>query len=135
MPIYNFLLKFLGRSIEYRCDRESAYAYGGKKMANALKLLGGRSYFSLFSTHPTTNSRIKNVEDILPQARNIRPSIFNSLANLIVILTILFICIETTNRTKIPDIYEHYMLEVYNPIKEKYDYYHYMVMQIINKAK
>lgn len=38
--IYNFLRNFLSRAVEYRCDRQSAKAFGGINMAFALSLLG-----------------------------------------------------------------------------------------------
>lgn len=135
MPIYNFLLKFFGRAIEYRCDRESAYAYGGQKMAKALQLLGPSGYFSLFSTHPTTNSRIKKLQHALPQSGNIRPNIMNMLANFLSILLVVFICVYSASLVNTPNLYQDFIIEVYNPLKYKQVQYHSEIMQIYNKIK
>lgn len=62
--VYNFLRRFISRSIEYRCDRQAAKAFGGQNMALALSLMGEGGYFTLFSTHPSTTRRIKKVENV-----------------------------------------------------------------------
>jgi len=116
MPIYKFLINFFGRSIEFRCDRESAYAYGGQKMASALSMLGGRGYFSIFSTHPTTASRIRSVRDVVPEIGKIRPSFFNRLANLLSILLVVSTFVCSTYLTNIPNLDEHYSNGFYQPI-------------------
>lgn len=117
MPVYNFLKKWFGRSIEYRCDRESSYAFGGKRMALGLSMLGDGGYFSLFSTHPRTKSRIKNVEGIIPKSGIVRPSIMGGLSNFISIVLVLFVCVYSTERADIPGVYQHYMTEVHYPVK------------------
>jgi Zn-dependent protease with chaperone function len=116
MPIYKFMMNFFGRAIEYRCDRESAYAYGGQKMATALGMLGGRGYFSLFSTHPTTKSRVRAVHDIIPEIGTIRPEFFNILANFLSISLIISIFAFSTYLTNIPNLSHHYNNSIYQPI-------------------
>jgi Zn-dependent protease with chaperone function len=119
MPIYNFICKWLSRSIEYRCDKESAYAFGGEAMARALSILGEGYYFSVFSTHPRTKSRIKNIQNVSPIGGVIRPRIFNSLSNLLSIALVLFVCVYSTQKTDVPAMYEHYLTEIYYPAQTK----------------
>lgn len=118
-PLYNFMLKFFGRSIEYRCDRESAYAYGGQKMAKALAMLGKGSYFSLFSTHPSTSSRIRHVENVLPQSGNIRSAIINNFSNFASMVLVVFICLYSSHLANMPELYGHFVREVYYPVVSK----------------
>lgn len=117
MPIYKFLLKFFGRSIEYRCDRESAYAYGGQKMAMALEFLGAGSYFSLFSTHPTTSSRIRRAKGVLPKNGTIRPGIINMLSNFLSILFVVFVCIYSHNLNNFYVMCMNYIHQIITYIK------------------
>lgn len=123
LPIYNFLQKVTSRSIEYRCDRESAYAYGGPIMAKGLSLLGKSGYISLFSTHPTTKSRIQSVEKVLPRGGTIRPGIINVLSNIIALSLIIFICIASSRIANAPNMQERYRMEIHNPIKNKIEGY------------
>ena len=88
MPLHNFFLKWLGRSIEYRCDKESAYAFGGRRMATGLSMIGAGSYFSIFSTHPRTKSRIDYVKDIQPLSGVIKPNILSSAADILSLLIV-----------------------------------------------
>ena len=93
--VYEFARKFISRSIEYRCDLQASNAFGGKNMALALRLLGDNSYFSLFSTHPNTKSRIKRIENIKISEKFVRPCFVDSLANylsftILIFLTLLF---------------------------------------------
>ncbi len=122
-PFYKLIQKSLSRSIEYRCDTESAYAWGGKRMQTALSRIGSGSYFSVFSTHPRTKNRIKHIDGISPIAGKIKPSILDKLANLLSILLIIFVCAYTTAKTNVPDMYQHYMKEVHYPMKNQYSYY------------
>jgi hypothetical protein len=133
LPIYNFLQKISSRSIEYRCDRESAYAYGGQVMAKSLSLLGKSGYISLFSTHPNTKSRIKNIEKILPKGGAITPSIINALSNIIAFLLIIFIYISSSSIGNIPNMEERYRVEIYNPIKNKIANYHHKIDRFKSK--
>lgn len=80
-PFYGFLYKAFSRSIEYRCDKDSAKIFGGKVVAYALSVLGKGAYFSIFSTHPATKSRMKHVESIHPNAGVIKTSLVSTLAN------------------------------------------------------
>lgn len=131
MPIYNFTMKWMGRSIEFRCDRESSMAFGGRCMALALSMMGGdRGYFSIFSTHPKSKSRISHVEDVRPVSGSIRPGIFNSLANLISILLVVFVCSYSSYKTDVPGMYEHYLNEVHYPIKNMVIEYKQRVMDL-----
>lgn len=91
--LYEFLRRFVSRSIEYRCDRQSAQAFGGNNMANALTVFGESGYFTLFSTHPGTKSRIKKAEKIKWTDSVIRPNFFDSLANYFSIMFLIVICL------------------------------------------
>ncbi len=133
MPVYNFILKFFGRAIEYRCDKESAYAFGGHNMAKALSFLGGRGYFSLFSTHPTTNSRIKKVQNIKIKEGTIRPGIINMLCNFSSMVLVVYICLYSTSISNTAEIYQHYINEVYIPVTQQLNQYQRDVMQVYYK--
>lgn len=91
--VYELLRRFISRSIEYRCDRQSAKAFGGQNMALALSLLGERGYFTLFSTHPGTKSRMRKVENIKMTDSTIRPSFIDSLANYFSLMFLLIVCL------------------------------------------
>jgi len=93
--VYEFLRKFASRSIEKRCDAQASRAFGGKNMVLALSMMGEGGYFTIFSTHPSTKSRIKNVSDIKIDDQIIKPRFFDSLANslsflMIFIFTLVF---------------------------------------------
>ncbi len=91
--IYEFLRKFVSRSLEYRCDRQSALAFGGKNMAFALSFLGESGYFTLFSTHPATKRRINKVKNIEIEDYVIKPSFLESLSNYFTIMFLIVICL------------------------------------------
>lgn len=91
MPVYNFCKRFLSRRIELRCDRQSAYAFGGQAIARALGLFGKSCYFSLFSTHPKNKIRIKKVKNIAARAGMISATWPDRLANFAALITILSI--------------------------------------------
>lgn len=114
MPIYRFLLKFFGRAIEYRCDKESSYAYGGQKMAMALDFLGAGSYFSLFSTHPTTSSRIRRAKNILPKSGVIRPGIINMFSNFASLVGVIWICLYSNRFNNFTDILTIHLNQAYD---------------------
>ncbi|PIR37448.1 MAG: hypothetical protein COV35_10170 [Alphaproteobacteria bacterium CG11_big_fil_rev_8_21_14_0_20_39_49] len=132
MPVHGFLMKWFGRSIEYRCDRDSANVVGGYSMVLGLAALGKGSYFSIFSTHPRTKSRIKRVENIRNRGADIRPSVLNSVANGISLFTIVFVMYATTFSIDWENLERNYIKEVYIPtaikinnIKQKwYDFYY-----------
>jgi Zn-dependent protease with chaperone function len=79
--IHEFLRRFASRGIEYRCDKQSGQAFGGKYMAYALSMLGKSGYFTIFSTHPSTKSRVSRVESIEVREGLILPSFVDALVN------------------------------------------------------
>lgn len=84
MRFYIFLKRWIGRGIEYRCDYESARAFGSEGMIKALEFLGDKyNYFSIFSTHPTIARRIKSLADVktLPKEKPLKLSIFTRFSN------------------------------------------------------
>lgn len=89
--IYEFLRRFISRSIEYRCDIQASKAFGGKNMALALSMLGKNGYFTIFSTHPKTTSRIKKIENIKSREGLIKPSIIDSIINFFSILFLMML--------------------------------------------
>ncbi|MDA0902070.1 MAG: M48 family metalloprotease, partial [Proteobacteria bacterium] len=124
--IYEFLRKFVSRSIEYRCDRQSAQAFGGYNMALALSFLGKSGYFTLFSTHPATQRRVKKVENIKIKKGIIRPSISSSIANFISLMLLVTICAIAAKEAKV-DLWVRYYLEnpqelgrLIQPVKKLY---------------
>ena len=116
--VYCFLKNFLGRAVEYRCDRQSAKAFGGINMAFALSLLGKSGYFTLFSTHPATARRIKKVEVVEEKNAIIKASLSSTISNFISIIILLVICLYTAHLSGIDMIiqfYTHYYYpEVYD---------------------
>ena len=91
--IYEFLRRSVSRSIEYRCDRQSALAFGGRNMALALSMLGESGYFTLFSTHPRTKARMNKVENIKITDSVILPRFFDSVANYFSLIMLVVICL------------------------------------------
>lgn len=89
--VYEFLRRFIGRSLEFRCDRQSAQAFGGHNMALALSMLGKSGYFTLFSTHPGTLKRIEKVKDVRAKESVIGPRFADSIANYISIIFLMVI--------------------------------------------
>ena len=89
--IYEFLRRFISRSIEYRCDMQASKAFGGKNMALALSMLGENGYFTIFSTHPKTTSRIKKIENIKSSEGLIKPTIIDSMINYFSILFLMML--------------------------------------------
>lgn len=91
--IYEFLRRFVSRSLEFRCDRQSAKAFGGHNMALALSMLGKGGYFTLFSTHPNTERRIKKVQDVKMVESAITAGFVDSIANYFSIMFLMVICL------------------------------------------
>jgi len=91
--IYEFLRRFLSRSIEYRCDAQSAKAFGGRNMAFALSMLGESGYFTLFSTHPKTRARINKVEKIKISDAIVKPNFFDALSNYFSLMFLVVVCL------------------------------------------
>lgn len=107
--IYEFLRRFISRSIEYRCDIQSAQAFGGSGMALALSMLGKNGYFTLFSTHPQTIKRIKKVEKIKAKDSIITPRFFDSLANYFSIMFLIVICLFFAKESGIDLLLKEYL--------------------------
>lgn len=114
--LYQFLRNILSRSIEYRADRQSAKAFGGINMAFALSLLGKSGYFTLFSTHPTTQSRIKKVEVIEEKNAIIRAGLVSKLTNFVSIMLLPLLCFYTAHLSKADVIIKFYLLQKYPEI-------------------
>ena len=91
--IYEFLRRGVMRFVEYRCDRQSAKAFGGSSMAQALSMLGESGYFTLFSTHPGTKSRMNKVKDIKISDEIIRPGFLDGLTNYFALMFLPIICL------------------------------------------
>ena len=64
LSIYKFIQLKLDREKEYRCDKQSSYANGGKLMSATLSVLGESGYSTIFSSHPKTQDRMAYVENI-----------------------------------------------------------------------
>lgn len=130
--IYEFLRKFISRSIEYRCDKQSALAFGGMNMSLALSMLGKRGYFTLFSTHPATQSRINNVTQVETKDAIIKPSILNSLSNFMSFLLLLFICYYFGKEARVDIMIKSYLQShdlIYSYVKAVWNF----IKQIIGK--
>ena len=119
--IYNFLRRFVSRSIEYRCDNQSARAFGGSNMAVALSYLGDGGYFTLFSTHPRTKSRIQRVTNIKIEDGIIRPKFIDDVANFLSLIFLLAICLYFSKQAKI-DILVREILKDHQLIYAKFSY-------------
>jgi Zn-dependent protease with chaperone function len=91
--VYEFLRRFAMRSVEYRCDRQSAKAFGGQNMALALSMLGESGYFTLFSTHPGTKSRMNKVKEIKMTDSVIRAGIIDEISNYFALLFLPIVCL------------------------------------------
>lgn len=91
--IYEFLRRFVSRAIEFRCDRQSALAFGGHNMALALSMLGKGGYFTLFSTHPGTARRISKVQNVKMIDSTIGARFVDSIANYFSIMFLMIICL------------------------------------------
>jgi Zn-dependent protease with chaperone function len=111
--VYQFLKNFLSRSIEYRADRQSAKAFGGINMAFTLSLLGKSGYFTLFSTHPATQRRMKKVEVVEEKNAVIKGSILSRLFNLISIMLLPIICLYAAHLSKLDVFAKYYLYQNY----------------------
>ncbi len=116
--IYEILRRFVSRSIEYRCDRQSAKAFGGHNMALALSMLGESGYFTLFSTHPGTKARMKKVETIKITDSVIRPSFIDSLANYFSLLLLMVLCLYFAKQAHV-DVFIRQYIENHEAIHAK----------------
>lgn len=107
--LYEFLRRFISRSIEYRCDRQSAKAFGGQNMALALSMLGESGYFTLFSTHPRSKSRMRKVENIKISDAVVRPGFFDSLANYFSLMFLVVICLYFAKEAHVDVLVREYI--------------------------
>lgn len=96
MNIYNFIKLQVSKNVEYRADNQGAKLVGGENMAYALSLLGSSGYFTIFSTHPSTKSRIKKVRNVLENKR-IRPVFGSNLTFILSFFIMIFIFTWTLN--------------------------------------
>jgi Zn-dependent protease with chaperone function len=109
--IYELLRRFISRAIEYRCDRQSARAFGGQNMALALSMLGEGGYFTLFSTHPGTKSRMKKVAKIKISDSVIRVQFLDSLANYFSLMFLIVICLYFAKQAGVDLLVREYIRE------------------------
>ncbi len=116
--IYELLRRFLSRSIEYRCDRQSAKAFGGKNMAFALSMLGESGYFTLFSTHPKTIARMKKVEKVKISEAIVKPNFFDALSNYFSLMFLVVICLYFAKQAHI-DLFVRAYLQDHELINRK----------------
>lgn len=107
--IYEFLRRGVMRFIEYRCDRQSAKAFGGQSMAQALSMLGDNGYFTLFSTHPATKLRMKRVQDLKIVDSTIRAGFFDSLANYLALMLLPITCLYFAKQAHIDLMLREYI--------------------------
>jgi Zn-dependent protease with chaperone function len=109
--LYEFIRKFISRSIEYRCDKQAAQAFGGRNMGNALSLFGESGYFTLFSTHPDTKSRINKVNNIERKNKVIRPLISSTISNYLSLMVLIIICSSSAKFSKADIFFREYLVE------------------------
>ncbi len=107
--IYEFLRKFSSRSVEYRCDKQSAQAFGGRNMALALSFLGKSGYFTLFSTHPATQVRVNKVKEIELEDFIVRPTFVDGLSNYFSLMFLVLICLVFAKKAGIDLLIREYI--------------------------
>jgi Zn-dependent protease with chaperone function len=126
--VYDFLRRFVSRSVEYRCDRQSAKAFGGKNMALALSMMGKSGYFTLFSTHPATNKRIKRVKGIKIQDSVVHPGFSDILSNYFSLMMLVVICLYFAKQAHVDYMVREYVKN-HEAINSKVSY----LWQLISK--
>lgn len=89
--IYKFIQLKISRDREYRCDMQSSMVSGGDLMAEALSVLGEKGYITIFSSHPTTSSRVRRVKEIEPNFEIITPEFGNNFINFCSVFFILIL--------------------------------------------
>jgi len=129
--LYEFLRKYIGRTVEYRCDKQSAQAFSGYNMALALAYLGEKGYFTLFSTHPSTKKRIKKVKDIQETGKVIRPLLSSSIANYFSWMILVIICLICAKASKVDLIIRKYLIEDHRIIYQYLKYIYNTVKNVI----
>lgn len=131
-PVYHLIDKKTSRINEYRCDRQSAEAIDEKSMIVTLSLLGNDSYTSLFSTHPSTLSRIVEVYKTDQKSTAVHPSYFAKFFGLFSLLFILLFGWYLGEKAKV--ISPHYStatIRYMEPLISLFD----TSEQYVNKAK
>ncbi|MFT6106721.1 MAG: Zn-dependent protease with chaperone function [Rickettsiales bacterium] len=113
MNLYQFLKNIFGRAVEYRCDRQSAKAFGGVNMAHSLSLLGKSGYFTLFSTHPATQKRIKKVQTVEEKNAIIGASFSSQFTNYVSILILPFVCATAAHLSKVDLAVKYFVFNNY----------------------
>ena len=126
--IYEFLKNFFGRAAEYRCDRQSAKAFGGINMAFALSFLGKSGYLTLFSTHPATERRMRKVEVVEEKNAVIMASFWSQISNFAGMMILPVICLYTAHLSKADVMIKFYFYQHYPDI-------YFKVLQIISIFK
>jgi Zn-dependent protease with chaperone function len=109
--IYEFLRRFISRSVEFRCDFQAAKAFGGKNIALALSMLGSSGYFTIFSTHPRTKTRVKKVENVKISDAIVRPRFLDSIASYFSLLFLMIICLYFAKQAGIDLMVRAYIMD------------------------
>lgn len=108
MNVFEFIKRWVSRGIEYRCDTQSAQAMGKEGMEKCLEFLGGKSYFSLFSTHPNSKKRLANIREVRQKQGLVRPKFMDRLANTVVLMSLLLGFTYCGKKSDLPMLYEEY---------------------------
>lgn len=91
MPIYKVCHIVISKQTEFRCDKESALAFGSHGIGLTLEFLGVDSYNSIFAHHPSVARRLNNIKNVnKKEAYFIFP---NHLTNLLNLATISLFCL------------------------------------------
>jgi Zn-dependent protease with chaperone function len=105
---YKFIQLQISKSIEYRADRQAAEMVGGENMAFALSLLGKSGFFTIFSSHPSTDSRVKSVKNVEIASKNIRSVFGSNLIFLFSFILIIFISYHAFKLAKVESLVQDY---------------------------
>jgi Zn-dependent protease with chaperone function len=108
LNLYKFIQLQISKSVEYRADEQAAMVIGGQSMAKALSPLGSGGYFSIFSSHPLTRHRIRNVSDMKKSEFTIRAVFGTDLTFLLSFALMISIAYYSYRLAKI-----HILLEAY----------------------
>lgn len=104
MNFYKMIQLQISRNIEYRADLQGAKLCGGVIMSEALFCLGKSGFFSIFSTHPSTQNRVKMVKNIKSTDSIIRPVLFSNFATLFSFILLIFLFFYSVNLIEIDKI-------------------------------
>ena len=108
LNIYKFIQLQISKSIEYRADSQGAEVVGGIEMSKALSLLGDSGYFSIFSSHPSTKSRMNNVADIDETSNTIKPVYGVNLTFLLSFFILIGVCFWSYKLAKVDALIRDY---------------------------